>query len=322
MKKKIVNYSLTSLIVFSSILSWMLVDRAINVEGASIWIIPMVSFTLLLTIISLGVVIIKQKKLLFLALAGGILTSFFWVSSFRHIAVLIFSIGLVIWGVTIIQHNLEMSIRLNIPKAIHTGKGIIIIALSLVITSQYYGEIKKTNKINVIPKFEMGKAINYALPMIYPDLKNNQKTELTVDDFILKAVRPDKINVEEKSRFKVNQANKVDAKTKEFLLNEERNKLADIVGEPLTGKEKIDTVFSNMINRKINGFFSPNLKNKHLPFLSWIAGWVLFLTVLSLGSFIFYLAEYLSAFIFWIFIKVKLVKIVKIAVEKEIIQED
>lgn len=77
------------------------------------------------------------------------------------------------------------NIKFGITKSVCTGKTLIILA-PIAITSQYYAEIKNTNKVNIIPKFEIGDSVNQILPVIYPDLKNNTENDLTVDEFILK----------------------------------------------------------------------------------------------------------------------------------------
>jgi hypothetical protein len=214
---------------------------------------------------------------------------------------------------------------------VRTGKTLIILALSIAITSQYYAEVKNTDKINIIPKLEIGETVNHILPIIYPDLKSDAQDDLTVDEFILEmskqnadvilqdalgssGINPKSVGMSEA------QLAQIVASNQDKIIVEQRKSFSDIAGVPLTGEEKISDVFSGMINDRINKFFSPSLQKDSLPFLPWITSFVLFLTVVSLGSFFGSLSGYLIAFIFWIMRKAGLVKVSKKMVEMEVIE--
>lgn len=331
MKTKITKYVLAGLIVFLGFISWMTVDWAINLPSASTWLVPSVWFILFFIALALGAILIRKKILLFSVLAVGLFSSLYFAFSFWHGLILIFCFFLALAGMERISSDLNHNIKFGITKSVRTGKTLIILALSIAITSQYYTEVKNTNKVNIIPKIEIGETVNQILPMIYPDLKNNTEDNLTVDEFILEMSKQnadvilqnalDKSEIDPKSTgMSKEQMTQIALSNQDKILSEQRKSFSEIAGVPLNGQEKISDVFSGMINDRINNFFSPSLEKDSLPILPWITSFVLFLTAVSLGSFFGSLAGYLIALIFWIMRKAKLIKVSKKMVEMEVIE--
>ena len=331
MKTKITKYIIVGLGVVFGVASWLSVERAINVENSSTWLVPAIWFSLFYIVLALGAIVVKDKVILIPFLAVGFFSSLIFTFSFWHIALLVFSFLFVFLAVERIAKDTKLNIKLDITKSVHTGKTMLILALSIAITSQYYFELKNTNKINIIPKFETSDAVSQILPMMYPDLKEDEKSDLTVDEFILEMSKKgadgmlgnilESQGLNEKNiGVSEDQMKKIIESDQDMILTEGRENFSQIAGIHLTGQEKIADVFSQMINNKINEFFSRNFKEDNLPFLPFIASVILFLTVASIGSFLGSIAGYLTAFIFWLLRKIKLIQISKVMVEVEIVE--
>ncbi|MFZ2975053.1 MAG: hypothetical protein WA055_00290 [Candidatus Moraniibacteriota bacterium] len=331
MKTKITKYVIAGLMIVFGTLAWFSVERAINVPSSSTWLVPSIWFILFYIAIALGAILIKDKVVLISVLALSFLANLIFAFSFWHVLILVFSFFVALAGLERISKDIKSNIKFDITKSVRTGKTMLILALSIMITSQYYVEVKNTGKTNIIPKFEVGDAVNQILPRIYPELKDSGKSDLTVDEFILKMSKENSDSFlgnilesqgldEKQIGVSKSQIEKIIATDQGKIIAEQRKSFSEIAGVPLTGQEKISDVFSEMINNKINEFFSTSLEKDSLPFLPFIASFILFLTVASLGSFLGSICGYFSAFIFWILRKANLVLVSKKMVEMEMVE--
>ena len=328
MKTKITKYILTFVIIVFGIASWSSVERAINVPTSSTWLVPIIFFTIFFVGLSLGAILIKEKVILFSALAISFFTSLFFTFSFWHIGVIIFSFFVAMLATEKMRKDVTLNIKVDLQKSIRTGKAILILALAIVTTSQYYFETKDTPKANIIPKMETGALTGKILPIIYPNLKNNSKDDLTVDEFILEMSKENSNSI--LSSFLENPENsqiasmigkegaqKINNVNQNVILLEGRKNLENIAGTKLTGQEKISDVFSDMISSRMNEIFSPALTEDNRPIVSAVSALILFLTIISLGPFLGFVAIYLAVSIFWLMRKADLVKISKVMMEVE-----
>lgn len=331
MKTKITKYTIVGLSVFFGALSWLSVERAINVPDSSTWLLPAIYFSLFFITLSLGAILVRNRTILFSALALSLLANIFFAFSFWHIVFLILAFFLILSGLERIASDSQSNIKFNISRSVRTGKAMLVLAFSIVITSQYYVSVKDTNRINTVPKFEVGDAVSQILPRLYPELKDNKESDLTVDEFIremskensdglLESILGSQNLDEKKIGVSKDQIAKIVANEEEKILIEQRKSFSQIAGVNLTGQEKISDVFSEMINNRINTLFSPSLQKDSQPFLPWIMSVILFLTVASLGSLLGSICGYLSALIFWILRKGNLVSISKKMVEMEMVE--
>ncbi|MDO9231700.1 MAG: hypothetical protein Q7U36_04475 [bacterium] len=331
MKTKITKYIVAGLIVVLGVVSWFSIDQAINVPTSSTWLVPSILFMLFFIILALGAILIKNRIILISALVLSFLANLFFAFSFWHILILFFSFFLALAGLERISKDIKSNIKFDINKSVRTGKTMLILALSIVITSQYYTVVKNTNKINVIPKFEVGDAVSQILPRLYPELKNNQKSDLTVDQFIQEMSKQNSDSMlgnilesqgldEKQIGANKSQIEKIIATDQGKILAEQRKSFSQIAGIELTGQEKISDVFSEMINGRINSLFSSSSQAGGHPFLPGIMSAVLFLTVASLGSLLGSICGYLTALVFWMLRKASLVQVSKVMVEMEIVE--
>ncbi|MFZ2193360.1 MAG: hypothetical protein WAV31_03890 [Candidatus Moraniibacteriota bacterium] len=331
MKTQITKNVLAFLILLFGLLLWISVDRAINIPQSSTWLIPIIYFSLFFISISLGSIIIKKRLVLYSALVISFIFNLIFTFSFWHLGILIFSSLLAYVAMEKIAKETRNGIILDVFKSIRIGRATLIVAIALSISSQYYFEIKNTNRAGVIPEFKIDKLSSKIIPAIYPDLENMEKENLTVDDFILRASTEKSKNLitemlgtskldEEVADTNQAQTKKITQEDQEQLLKEGRLKISDLANREVLGSEKISDIFSEIISSKINTYFSPSLVKENSSIISWIAALVLFLTIISLGSFLSFVVIYLAVFIFWILRKTGLIKVSKVLMEVEVIE--
>ena len=202
------------------------------------------------------------------------------------------------------------------------GKFKIVLALSLLISSQYFFITNNPNGQKVIPKLDFSlitsKVVEPVLSFVNPSFKSIPKGELTVDEFIIHSQQNiDKTNSSEEinsSRIQFLQKNN------EMIVQEGRRQLSQMVGRVVGGNEKMSDIFAELINKKINDFFQPKINDdSSFSFYSYAVAIILFITIWPLSSILTILWFLIIIFIFKIFVYFSLVEIKKVTVQKEII---
>lgn len=302
--------------ILSAFLFWRSVDSAINVAGASIWLLPAISFSIYFVILVLSIVLAREAYLSEIVILLSLLASMVFVFSWIHLLVVVLVFLFLTMAVVRIRKDLYLNIKINLWKTIRTGSTLIIFSLSLMIASQYYFEIKNSNQEALIPKFKMGgfsqEVTSKILAYMYPDLNNLDGEKLTVDQLILKT-----------GSEQVGEADisKLTAGQKKIILEEGRKQIAEIIGEDVSGDEDVSVLFSDAITNKINNYIVPKVANdRDLPILPAIMTFILFLTVLSLGSFLSPIFILVADVIFIILVKTKVVAVSKVMKEVEVIE--
>lgn len=355
MKIKILKYSLAALTFLFAFLAWRSVDQAINVADSSVWAVPIILFSILAVLFYLDIIIIKRTAVLQLIFLAVFLLTFVFVHSFWHLVAVALSYLFAIWAILKIKKDLRLNVKIDLWKSIRTGSTLVILAVSLVITSQYYFEIKNSSSEHLVPQIKFGNLTgNFTskiLSMVNPEFRDVDSDGMTVDQFILKIAQnqnnengmSDGINaqvdqivnktnsnltpaqkqlIKAQTLQKVNDASsEISQSQNELMLADGRSKFSEIAGENLTGNEKVSDVLSQAVNGKINQYLGSGLpdsdKSSPLPYILAIG---LFLTVLPLGSFLNTLWILLVELAFLILKKLELVHINKIPIEMEIIE--
>lgn len=353
MKVKILKYSLATLTMLFGFLAWRSIDRAINVPDVSVWGIPMIIFSSFFVLSYLDIIIIKRILVLQLMFLAVLVLSFVYVHSFWHIVAVILSYLFILWALFKIKNDLRLSVKISLWKSIRTGSTLFLLAISMMITSQYYFEVKNLDSAHLIPQFNMtamtGGMTSKIIAAVNPDFKNLDQEGLTVDQFILQTQQnqdPDssdsidsqvdsmiersnpKLTPAQKNMLKEDALKKVSNTSAEIgksqnalIIQEGRKKFSEIAGTDLTGNEKVSDVLSAIVNRKIDQYLGSGLKDSEksspLPFIMAVG---LFLTVLPMGSLLNTFWMLLIELAIWIFIKADLIHITKIPVEMEVLE--
>lgn len=318
MKIKILKYVLVLVTMFVAFLAWLAVDRAINVTEASVWGAPILLFSLLFALFYLSIIIVKKAWVLQLMFLAVFLLTFLFVISFGNLVAVILAWLFSLWALVKIKKDLQLNVKVSLWKSIRAGSSLLLFAFSIMITSQYYFEIKDLSSERIIPQFNVGEMTggmtSKFLSAMNPDFKNLDQDGLTVDQFILQAQKNQE-QADDSLDFGVK------GQVDQMVLQEGRKKFSEIAGVTLAGNEKVSDVLSGVINQKINQYLGSGLTGsaKSSP-LAYIMAIALFLTVLPLGSFLNSFWILLVEFIFFILVKSKLVNIVKVPVEMEVIE--
>jgi len=320
-KNTILKFSLFTLTLVIAFFSWLAVERAINNSEASVWMAPIIWFSLFFIIFSLSAVLIKEKYLIALEALLALAASLIFAISFWHLVIIVLGFLFISLAAGRIKKDLELNIKVDLRKTVHTGSTIIIFSLSLIIASQYYFTVKDSGAEKLIPKFKMegitGSLTSKVLSSIYPEFKNLDEDNLTVDQLLLET---QKKQLEQEGGMK-NIQNKISDINQNIILEQGRKQISQMTGAEITGQEKVADLFSETINNKINSFVVPNLgNNKDSSILPIIMTIFLFLTVISLGSFLSSLWIFLVKVVFIVLVKMKVVLIAKVQKEVEVIR--
>jgi len=349
MKKQILKYSLIFLTLLFSFFAWLSVDQAINNPESSNWLVPVIWFSLFFIILALSIVLIKETYILTGLLAVSFLSSFIFVFNGWHFLPVVLSLLLACLAMARIKNDLKLNVKIDLWKIVRRGKLLLIIALSIVITSQYYFSVKNFGASALIPQLKPGDITNNLttkiISTINPGIKIGEDENMTVDQFILQSQKMsdqknagisadreiDKIVAEKfgdtVSPSRLDEIKKEYAENMEepdgrnMILEEGRKQLSKIVGKELIGQEKISEVLSEMINNRITDFLGVNMDSpKETPLIPIVLAIIIFLTVISLGTFLSPLWMLLSALFFTILAKTKIIQIKKVPVEMEVIE--
>lgn len=325
MKIKILKYVLIFLTLLTAFLSWQSVDRAINIPEASNWGVPILIFSLLFVLFYLDVILIRRFFILQIMFLASLILSFVFSFSFVHLVILVVAYLLILWSLMKIKRDLHLNVKVSLWKSIGAGSLPMLFAVSIMISSQYYSEVKDLSSTRLIPKFNFsemtGGATSKILSAVNPDFKKLDQEGLTVDQFILETQK-DQVSMDVPEGLSGAMAERLAIEEEKILLREGRKKFSEIAGTPLTGQEKISDVFSGIINQRIDQYLGSRMsdseKGSPLPFILAVA---LFLTVLPLGSLLSTVWIIVVELIIWIFKKTDLIRIAKVPVEMEVIEQ-
>lgn len=354
MKIKIVKYVLAGLAFLAAFFAWFSVDQAINVAGASVWIAPIIYFSLLFVFLYLEITLIGRAMILQTMIVAIFFLSFIFAQNWWHLAAIFLAGLFAFWSLARIENDFRLNVKLSVWKSISAGSTMMIFAFSIVIASQYYFEIRNADSAHLMPQLKIssqaGGITAKILAMLNPSMKNLDREGLTVDQLIAetqkKQSEADLNDMDKQIDQAIESSNpnatlqqkqamrdqvrtqllkKTNSTTTEeqnnLMLVEGRKYFSDIAGRQLTGSEKVSDVLAETVNRKINQYLGSGLsdteRSSPLPYILAIG---LFLTVFPLGTLANTLWMILVNMIMWIFIKSKLIRIAKIPVEMDVIE--
>jgi hypothetical protein len=334
MQKKIFNFSLFFLSLVAAFFSWFSLSNAITVTGASVWLVPAIWLSFFYLVYSLEFVVFAEKTLAILSIILGIFLSLIFVHNFGHVVVLFLATGLLFAAYRQIKNDLGMNVKLHLPKTLRMGKTAFMLSIALVISSQYYFQAKEAGLLklpvfdaNVILDNDFARGILYKLN---PDLQKLEDKNLTVDELILQNFQESQAGMAEAQLLNFSDGNqvisadslqKMENLQKQKILESGREQLGKMVGRKLTGSEKVADVLTENMNQKVQSLVSPDYANGKFPAVPIGMAVILFLTVLSLGAFLVRILVHFVGFAFWLLTLMHVVRIKKVPVEMEVIEE-
>ena len=189
MKKNILKYSLFGFVLLSGFFSWFSIYRAMKIPEASIWLVPMVWFSLYIISIYLITILIHQEIAVEFVIILSFLMSLIFTFSIVYFIILFFCVFIVFSAVRAIKKDLVLNTKVKLWGTLFVGKLRIVFVLALLISSQYFFFASKVNGQKNVPKFDASpissKIIEPFLGFINPDFKKIKEDGLTVDQFIL-----------------------------------------------------------------------------------------------------------------------------------------
>ena len=323
MKTPILKYSLAALSIIFAWLAWRSVGQAISVENASVWGMPILWFSLFFVTFSLSIVLTKNRYYIELLSGASLFLSLLFSLSPAHCLSLIIAFLVFSLAIGKIRKDLKLNVKVDMWKTLRSGSTYIILALGIAVASQYYATVKDSNVENIIPKFKMegltNALTNQILSAANPNFKNLDQAGLTVDQLILNTGK-DQITDKLLGASLDSGSAELVQNSQDMILQQGRKQFSQIVGRELTGQEKFSDLVTEIVNNKVKQFIAPNFSGENFPLLPLILSFVLFLTVVPLGSFLSPIWIMLANLIFKILVKSKLIVINKIPAEVEVIE--
>lgn len=184
MQKNILKFSLLSLSFVVSFFAWLSVSNAITMINYSIWLVPMIWFSLVYILFSLEFILIPEKLWCGVSIMLGFFLSLFFVHNFWHIGFLFIASILLFEAYRQIKNDLNSRVRLCLPKNLQAGKTFFVLALAIAISSQYYFQAKAIGLLK-LPTFDASVILNsnWTKEFLYklsPDLQKMGDENLTI----------------------------------------------------------------------------------------------------------------------------------------------
>ncbi|MFZ2188905.1 MAG: hypothetical protein WAV73_05080 [Candidatus Moraniibacteriota bacterium] len=333
MQKNILKFALFFFSLIAAFFSWLSLNNAVTVPDSSVWLAPMIWFSLLYIVYSLELVIVSEKSLIILSGVLGFFFSLIFVQNFWHFVAILLAVALFHVSSKQIKDDLGMNVKLDLPKTLRMGKTFFMLALALVISSQYYFQAASEGLLK-LPTFDAGAILEnkWAKGILYklnPDLQKLEDKNLTVDQMILDNYRESQANSGEMDLIDLAQGSqvispanmqKIEQLRDQKVLEAGREQLGKMANRKLAGSEKVSVVMTEIMNQKIQSLVVTDYANEKFPAVPIGMALILFLTVLSLGAFMIRILAQISSLIFWILTSTNVVKIKMVSVEMEVIE--
>jgi hypothetical protein len=325
-KKEIIKYALTFLMLSSAALLWFSIARATAVADSSSWLVPISWAALFFVSASLSFVLVEDINWIRGVIFLSFLLSFFFAFHWTGILAVLSAFLLSSSAFLRIRKDLLLNIKVDLRKSLNAGKALFILALSIMITAQYYAQIQGMEAEKIIPRFNFStnsnRLVSEILAASNPQFRQIQNDDLTVDEFIWENQKS-QLGTLDGQDIPASLSNTVLETNKKKIIEEGRKTLSEMSGKKIAGNEKISDVFADVVNNKIGSYFQPvTASDASFPILPYIMALVLFLTVAPLGSFLGRFLVYLVFGIFVLMVKTEMVKIAKVMMEVERIRED
>jgi hypothetical protein len=355
MKEKILKDSVVILTLLAGFFAWFSLSRALGFDGMSAWMIPAALFSVYAIFLCLMAILVKQEMTVEFATVASFLFGFIFIHQKWHILIATAGIFLVLSALRDIRKDLDLNIKVDLWKSLYIGKMKLVLALAIIISSQYFFMISMANGQKSIPKFDLSgitsKLVEPILGLISPNFKAVQQDGLTVDQFIIKAQQennnegtvseknlslanaiiddqlPKNLPTDQREALRqealkqiIDSQSRLSNSNEDLILQEGRRQFSQLVGHDITGNEKVSDVFAGLIDKKINDYFQPSIKadDKSTLFL-YILTAILFLTIWPIGTILSLLWFALVIIIFKLFVYFGWVEIKLVTVQREMI---
>lgn len=229
---------------------------------------------------------IKNKKILYPAVAGSAIMPFMLIPPTKPLLVaLVLSIGMLLFAATRIRSEQELSVGISMPKLFKMGIPLYFTVASLIISFFYLDAIRGKDGVEtLLPR----KAFDLTFRAFAGPLKsitgaNSLDAHMTVDQFLESALTK---QLEEKG-ITFSSVPKAEIMR---LFTDQRARIAEQYGVKLTGKETIGDVFYGAVISRIDDLLGPY--RSYIPYASAIAFFLAFKTIAIIMYLLVLLAGY------------------------------
>lgn len=307
-------------VAFVAYFGFSSVMDAVLLTGASVFLAPIAWFFLAITLFSVGAVIWRERTYQSVGSALLVLPSFFFAPTLTHAAILVVASLLIFSGLIRIGHELASRLRLSLYRSVFVGMSQIILACSLVISSQYYTHIEPLPWNRLVPSFDLAEGTGAWLLRIAgtfsPSLASLQNRDLSVDEF-LTDLRP----VVEVGGSTETVSNGIGEAVRQAEILRSKIELSRLLGREVGGTESMNEILSEVLRKKIVAFVSGNTAETtgSVPFLPFFLAILLFFTIYPVGSLLAPFALSLAAVLFALLVRSGFVVIKKVPAEQDVL---
>ncbi|MGB3073261.1 MAG: hypothetical protein IPJ68_01815 [Candidatus Moraniibacteriota bacterium] len=299
---------------FSSIMD------AVLVEGASVFVAPAAWFFIILTLFSVGALVWHERMYQTAASIVLVISSFFFAPTLAHAGVSVVAGLCVFAGLLHIRRELTARIRLSLYRSVAVGVAPIILALSLVISSQYYTHVSTLSWDRLVPSFDLAEGSGAWLlrlaGTLSPSLAALQDRNLSVDEFLRDLKPAVEVGGPEETI-----SNGIGEAVRQAEVIRSKLELSRLLGRSVNGDESMNALLSEALRKKTVAFVSGDAvgNTKAVPFLPFFLAILLFFTIYPILSLLIPLVLSLATVIFATLVRSGLIVVKKVPAEQEVI---
>ena len=164
--KKYLSFALIFCTLFGAFFSWLSVYRAITISDSSTWLVPMLWLSFYAVLLCLTIILLNPAFLLRIVLGVSFLFSIIFTFSFWHFLISIFCMLIAFIGIGSIKKDLKLNIKISLWKSLYVGKFSLILALAILISSQYFFTIKNIDGQKIVPNLDLSMVVEKILPSV------------------------------------------------------------------------------------------------------------------------------------------------------------
>lgn len=319
-QRQIIALVILFIVAFVAYFGFSSVMDAVLVAGASVFLAPIAWFFLVITLFSVGAVVWRERNYQVTGSILLVLPSFFFAPTLSHAAIVVVAALLIFGGLIRISHELAVRIRFSLYRSVFVGLSQIVLACSLVISSQYYTHIEPLPWNRLVPSFDLAEGTGAWLFRIAgtfsPSLASLQNRDLSVDEFLTE-LRP----VVEVGGSTETVSNGIGEAVRQAEILRSKIELSRLLGREVGGTESMNEILSEALRKKVVAFISGNTAETTgtVPFLPFFLAILLFFTIYPVGSLLAPFALSLAAAVFALLVRAEFITVKKIPAEQEVL---
>ncbi len=333
--RKIVGIFLVLITGLLSLVAWRLFFIMLFAFDLSHTLQTLLAFSLLSIGFLLGTIVWRERMF---QLSGGLalfLPSLIFIHTWYHFVLVAFAVLLSLLASIDVQKEVKERVVFHFFKNIRAGSSLFILSLVFVLSSGYFASIRTESWEDLVPRFQVGEGtasvIFRGAAYFYPEFKQLSQEGITVDEFLdsleqtpqnIKDLASPSYNSQSLSQDTLSDGRDI-ALIHELYLRTGREQIAQLVGQPVVGNEKIADIFSTAIQYKIIASLRGQKSSQHVSpqIVPLVLAVLLFLTLLPLGTLLSFPWIFLGFLLFRLLLALHVLELVKLPREQETLAE-